>query len=481
MFVLSLLRLERAESSGVSAAAWIPTIWTMAISGKSLGIWFGLTGSNESGSWPDQVLLMGLTVAGVAVLTRRRYDWQGTLRRNGWLLALLAYMLVSTVWSDITSIALRRWVRDSIVVIMALVLMSEPHPREALESVLRRSAYVLIPFSLLLIKYYPALGVAYAPWSGLRMWVGVSVHKNAFSCLCLVSVFFLLWALYRRWRGRATAGWSLAVWADVSVLLIALFLLKGEENAYSATSLATIAVGVSGLVGLLWLRKLKLAVSLVALLAVVTLLIGFGASAPFLGGSNVAAFSSSLGRDETLTGRTHTWAQLVPVVMSRPLFGCGFGSFWTTARREFYEMSHGHNGYLDTLLELGTVGLAFYICWLLSCARKLHGSLVEDYDWASLGICFLLMALVYNTTESAFTLADDLIAVVVLVSLVVPSGSISTVGRSRLRARPRSWHRRFVAVPPVQSGAKTDCTPVQATAGGEGTHPVLRKRRGFLA
>ena len=67
---------------------------------------------------------------------------------------------------------------------------------------------------------------------------------------------------------------------------------------------------------------------------------------------------------ETLTGRTDTWAELVPVVMSRPLFGCGFGSFWTTARREFYEMSHGHNGYLDTVLELGFVGLAFYVAWL---------------------------------------------------------------------------------------------------------------------
>jgi len=115
--------------------------------------WFGVTGgSNESGSVLDQVLLIGLAAAGMAVLTRRRYDWPGALRRNGWLLALLAYMFVSTLWSDITLIALRRWVREAILVIMALVLISETHPREAMESLLRRSAYILIPFSLLLIK-----------------------------------------------------------------------------------------------------------------------------------------------------------------------------------------------------------------------------------------------------------------------------------------------------------------------------------------
>ena len=162
-----------------------------------------MTGDNESGSMLDQVSLTGLALAGIIVLARRRYDWPGALRRNGWLLALLAYMVVSTLWSDITSIALRRWTRESIVVIMALVLMSEAHPRKALESLLRRSAYILIPFSLLLIKYYPALGVAYATWSGQRMWIGVTVHKNSLSALCVVSAFFLLWATFRRWRARS--------------------------------------------------------------------------------------------------------------------------------------------------------------------------------------------------------------------------------------------------------------------------------------
>jgi O-antigen ligase len=170
---------------------------------------------------------------------------------------------------------------------------------------------------------------------------------------------------------------------------------------------------------------------------VAILLIGFEVSAPFIGGSTVAVFSSWLGRDETLTGRTDTWAQLVPIVMSQPLFGLGFGSFWTTARRDFYDMSHGHNGYLDSLLELGMVGLAFYMVWLLSCVRKLYGGLAKDYEWSSLGIGFLLMVLVYNTTESAFSLASELTVAVILVSTVASSESIPAHRRSPLPTRRR--------------------------------------------
>ena len=279
------------------------------------------------------------------------------------------------------------------------------------------------------------------------MWIGVTVHKNTLGRLCLVSAFFLLWALYRRWRERAPAGGRYQGWADASVLLIALFLLKGDAGAYSATSIGTLAVGIAFFLGLAWVRKLKLPVPQAGLLALVIFLIGFGVSAPFLGGSNVATFSSAFGRKETLTGRTETWAELVPVVKRQPLLGSGFGSFWTTARRQFYEMSYGHNGYLDILLELGAVGLAFYAAWLLSCARKFHGALAEDYDWGSLAICFLLMVVVYNVTESALgSLGEQMTAVVVLASLVVPYEPIRAPRRSDLAsasartAATRCWN-----------------------------------------
>src|SRR5271165_6598184 len=166
-FVLFLLRVEARGSRGVSAAIWIPTVWIMiAATGRPLVTWF--TGaqpiaqriysaaSNESGSAIDRWALTALAVVAIVILVVRRFNLSGAMRRQGWLLVLLAFLLLSTSWSEITVIALKRWAREWIAIVMALLMMSEANPRQALASLLRRCACVLLPFSVTLIRYYPA-------------------------------------------------------------------------------------------------------------------------------------------------------------------------------------------------------------------------------------------------------------------------------------------------------------------------------------
>jgi len=425
-FVLFLLGVEKRASRGVSLAVWIPTVWMMIGASRPLVTWFtstqqlaqGAYADSESSSALDRWTLIGLAVMAIVVLAHRRFDWSGAMRRNAWLLVLLGYMFVSTFWSDITPVALIRWARECVVIVMALLMTSEANPREALASLFRRSAYVLIPFSLVLIKYYPALGRQYGRYSGTEMWTGVTGQKNELGRLCMISVLFLLMALYRRWRGRPLLGGPCQAWGDVSIVLLGLYLLIGSS---SATSLATLIMGVATFLALRCFQKLSLSVPRAGLLALVLFLLGYGLSAPFMGGSNVAAFSSALGRDATLTGRTDIWADVMPARSQRPLLGYGFGSFWTNARRQLYKIPTAHNGYLDILLELGEVGLAFYTAWLLSCARQLHRAIAQNYDWAAFAICLLFVCLIYNATESALNSPTDyMTAVIVLAVFVVP-------------------------------------------------------------
>ena len=430
-FVLFLLRVEKRASRGVSAAIWIPTVWMLiAATGRPLATWF--TGAqpiaqraysaatNESGSAMDRWMLTALAVVGIVIIVGRRFNWFGAMRRQGWLIVLLAFMLVSTFWSEITAIALKRWAREWVAIVMVLLMMSEANPRQALASLLRRCAYVLLPFSVVLIRYYPALGRQYSRWSGVQMWTGVTGQKNELGRLCMISVFFLLFALYQHWRGHPLVGARYLRWGDISVILIGLYLLIGSR---SATSLATLILGVATFFGLRWFKMLRSSVGQIGLQALVVFLIAFGTAVPFLGGSNVAAFSGALGRDETLTGRTEVWAEVMPARDRQPLLGYGFGSFWTDARRQLYDIPTSHNGYLDILLEVGEVGLVFYTAWLLSCTRQLHRALAWEYDWAGFSICLLLMSLIYNTTESALNSTTDYItAVVILGCMLVPAG-----------------------------------------------------------
>lgn len=435
-YIFFLLVVDRRVSRQSSLALWIPTIWLLIAASRPLATWATSTEvvahgvyTDGSGSTLDRTTLTVLAAAGIVVLSRRRFDWSKVIRRNVWLWVLLGYMFVSTFWSEITLIAMKRWTREIIAVIMALIVTSEADPRLALGTLFRRTAYVLVPLSLLLIRFYPVYGRRYGRYSGVEMWTGVTGQKNELGRLCMISAFFLLLELYRRWRSRTLKTDRRLLIADLSVISLSVYLLIGS---HSATSLATLLVGTAGFLALRWLQRRGGKISHTVLFAGVLILMGFGVATPFLGGTNLSMFTSSLNRDPTLTGRTVIWASLMPAQSERPLFGYGMGSFWTAARRNLYDIPTAHNGYLDILLDYGEVGLMLWVIWVLSCARQLNRTSATDQDWAAFSICLLCMALSYNMTESALnSLAEFMTAVIVITVLAVPYSALSQDSRVR--------------------------------------------------
>jgi len=91
------------------------------------------------------------------------------------------------------------------------------------------------------------------------------------------------------------------------MLGLALWLLKGPSGSYSATSIAALAAGLALLGGLLWQARRGNCPGRAVMAIILVLLMFLGVTSPFGSGINLAAFSSTLGRDETLTGRTEIW------------------------------------------------------------------------------------------------------------------------------------------------------------------------------
>ena len=82
------------------------------------------------------------------------------------------------------------------------VMLTEDDPAQAVEMLIRRVCYFLIPLSIVLIKYYPQYGRDYSIWTGAKYSVGVTTNRNQLGVQCLIGGLFFFWDFARRWSDR---------------------------------------------------------------------------------------------------------------------------------------------------------------------------------------------------------------------------------------------------------------------------------------
>ena len=426
IFILFLLHLDRKQYPSASFALWVPTLWMLLIATKAVGVWFGSGESSiEEGSGLDRVFVSVLLIAGLIILIKRNFNWAKGIKDNLSLIFLIGFMLISVLWSDILFISLKRWIRiPAVALIMAFIVATETEPRKALESIFRRIIYIYIPLSLLLIKYYPHLGVEFHHATGEVMWIGASTQKNGLALRCLFAIFFFVWMFIRRWRGRATAATWYQIYVEVFILVLSVWLFTGPRHTlrYSSTSIASLAVGLIMLLLFLWLKKHKIILGKNLLSAVIALIILYGTITPFLGG--LAIFDDAarlLGRDTDLTGRAAIWAKLMPSVVEKSLLGHGFGGFWTDKSVEFIRVNEAHNGYLDIVLHTGAVGLVLTSIFLIISCNKARREMERDSDWGILGYCMILIIVLHNIAESSLSSLSGLVPMIIFLDMTYPS------------------------------------------------------------
>lgn len=244
--VICLLVIEHKQTYDSSKIIWIPTFWMLIIASKPLGVWFNsnIEGSIEEGSSIDRTFLLILLFLGLLILVRRRFNLSLVVKENFWIIFLLSYMFVSIMWSDIPFISFKRWIRELLALVMAFIVSTETNPIKSLESIIRKTVYILIPFSICLIDYFPLYGRMYNRWSGDLMWIGVTMHKNSLGRLCLIAIFFIFLTLIKYWKIRIATNKKYQNYADLFIIILAIWLLKGPPGSYSATATIALLLGI---------------------------------------------------------------------------------------------------------------------------------------------------------------------------------------------------------------------------------------------
>jgi O-antigen ligase len=386
------------------------------------------TGKNfEEGNSFDAAVFASLLVVGLVILLgrERRARLVAILRKNKPLIFFFLYCLVSVMWSDYPVVALKRWIKALGDLTMVLIVLTDFDPVASLSQFLARPGFVLVPLSILLIRYYPSLGREYSPWTGEVFNIGVATGKNGLGYVCLIFGLGYVWSLLGAIRSRELPRAAGPVISKVATLALTFWLFR---LAHSATSFGCFMIG-SGLIMVTRLRSLTRKPVLVNLMvAVLLFVVVYGLLInPSVG------LVEAVGRDSTLTGRTDIWKDVLPLTVN-PLFGAGYESFWLGPRLEKIwsnswseRPNQAHNGYLEVYLDLGWVGLALLGLVMTWGYWNILRTLRSYSAIGRLKLAFFVVATIYNLTEHGFRELHLVWIIFLLAVTVIPDSRLQEV------------------------------------------------------
>jgi exopolysaccharide production protein ExoQ len=408
--ILGLFWLDRDPKVRTSAALWIPIVWLAIAGSRPVAQWlgaFGIGGSSRyttveqvlEGSPIDRAVYTGLLAIGIVVLLGRTTRVWEILRANKLILFCLFYFAVSLLWSEYPGVAFKRWTKAVGDLVMILVILTDREPLMAIKRLLSRLSFVLIPVSILFIKYYPQLGMGYSAWTGGAIYMGVTTNKNTLGVVCLCFGLGALWRFLAASKGLEVTGRTRHLIAHGVILAMVMYLFRLMDSMTSFSSFLMALVLVLATSYRPVIRRPAVVHILVASMLAVS------GSVAFLGVSPSAL--QAMGRNPTLTERTDLWATLLSVVRD-PWFGTGFESFWLGSRldeiwrRSSFQANEAHNGYLEVFLNLGWVGIALLAAVIVVAYPRVFAAWRKNDPRGVFCLTYFFVGLVYNFTEAAF-------------------------------------------------------------------------------
>lgn len=465
--IAGLFYLDREGSVRPSGALWLPVMYLWILGSRPVSAWLGSAPSDGTnvqleGSPLDAAFFGLILVAAVIVLCGRSKLTRTFLASNSAILIYYSYCLLSVCWAYHPDVSFKRWIKAIDDVAMVLLIVTDREPVVALKRLISRVGFLLLPTSVLLIKYYGDLGRGYTP-DGLPMNTGVTTNKNALGLIVMLISLVVLWNVRALLLDREALNRTRRLVAQITLLAFGILLL---QMADSSTSVACFFLG-GGLILATGFRAMKRRPARVHTLCLGIVLVG--ALIMLSGGQS--AVTGALGRKSNFSGRTDIWAAVIQAV-SNPLVGDGFEGFWIgpDVKKVWNSLAgwwhpeglnEAHNGYLEVYLNLGWIGVSLIAFILISGYRRAVAAFRMNPTIGGLMLAYVLASAVYSVTESGFRLLNPMWVFFLLATFTASGVACGLIGRENAK--------------PVVSSAGEICAgyaidelvPKTADAGGE--------------
>lgn len=267
-----------------------------------------------------------------------------------WILPVMATL--SFLWSDFPDDSLRKGIATIQTSYFGLYFSSRFNLKQQLQILAWVFGIVAILSLVFSLLFRGAAIEAGANAGALR---GPFTQKNLLARVAVLGLIIFLINALQNPRNK------IILWTGFGINLLLIFLTT------SKTALLLLLM----VLVLLPLYKALRWKTTTAVPIVITIIVICGSIAA-LTLSNWESSLSAIGRDATLNGRTGLWEGAIEKIIERPWLGYGYQGFWREGGEasdiwlsEGYKPPHAHNGFINIPLDLGLVGLFFFLSILM--------------------------------------------------------------------------------------------------------------------
>ena len=350
--------------------------------------------------WHNRIVWPVMAASSVVLAAlNRSYTGKRALPPN--IICLLAYVAfagASVLWSVKPEVSFIRFTQQAMIVTsIILPAMLAVRTADVMRSLFLCFALVSILNVLFLpgSQEYDYLGI----FQGYRGYVS---DKNALGQFAAIAFLFAL-------REIICRGLRQVLGIIVVVTAIILLVLSHSKTSLGFALFAPFLAGFSLIAG----KRMRVSP------AIVLLSIAFCCAAlSKLFGFDMYRLAGILYGDPTFSGRKFIWDFVSWEIDRRPFLGWGYQSFWLTgsdapsmveAPGWIKMMPHAHNGYYDTMLQMGYVGLTLLVICILANLHCIGRLADRDPARAWLMLSLIIFLIFHNFLETSWMWGGDML------------------------------------------------------------------------